>query len=69
MDLFFASRIKELKSCCPADFAVYVTTPGEEPGACPIDELDPPRRIMIGKVGDPTDLLYAAWRQTDIKSS
>ena len=60
MDLFFASRIKELKSCCPADFAVYVTTPGEEPGACPIDELDPPRR-MIGKVGDTTEKLYTAW--------
>lgn len=69
MDLFFESRIKELKSCCPADFAVYVTTPHEEPGACPQDELDPPRRIMIGKVGDPTDLLYSAWRQTDTKSS
>ena len=60
MDLFFESRIKELKLRCPDDYAVYVTTPHEEPGACPIDELGPKRRI-IGKVGYPTEKLYAAW--------
>ena len=60
MDLFFESRIKELKSLCPDDFVVYVTTAGEEPGACPQDELDSPRRA-IGKVGDTTEKLYTAW--------
>ena len=60
MDLFFEIRIKELKSLCPADFAVYVTTAGEEPGACPQDELDPPRRA-IGRVGDTAEKLYTAW--------
>ena len=60
MELFFSDRIKDLKSLCPADFAVYVTTPGEEPGACPIDELDSPRRA-IGRVGDTAEKLYKAW--------
>lgn len=57
---FFKNRIKELKLLCPDDFVVYVTTPGEEPGACPIDELDQSRHA-IGKVGDPTEKLYTAW--------
>lgn len=57
---FFGNRIKALKLLCPDDFVVYVTTPGEEPGACPIDELDPSRHA-IGRVGDPVKKLYAAW--------
>ena len=60
MSPFFENRIKALKLRCPDDFAVYVTTPGEEPGACPADELEPPRR-MIGKVGDSAEKLYTAW--------
>ena len=31
MDLFFESRIKELKLRCPDDYAVDVTVPHEEP--------------------------------------
>ena len=58
--LFFTSRIKELKLRCPDDFTVYVTTPGEEPGACPADELDSSRHT-IGKVGDSVKKLYMAW--------
>lgn len=57
---FFENRIKELKLRCPENFAVYTTTPGEEPGACPINELDPTRHA-IGRVGDPLEKLYAAW--------
>lgn len=60
MNLFFLNRIKSLKSRCPADYAVYVTTPQEDPGACPIDELDPSRHA-IGKVGDTAEKLYTAW--------
>lgn len=58
--LFFKNRIKELKLRCPDNFTVYVTTPGEEPGACPINELDPSRRA-IGRVGDSLEKLYTAW--------
>lgn len=60
MELFFEDRIKLLKLRCPADYVIYTTTPQEEPGACPQDELDPPRRA-IGKVGDPVKKLYTAW--------
>ena len=56
----FELKIKLLKMHCPADFAVYVTTPQEEPGACPQDELDPPRHA-IGKVSDSLEKLYTAW--------
>lgn len=56
----FENRIKALKSRCPDDFVVYVTVPHEEPGACPVDEVDSSRHV-IGRVGDPVDELYAAW--------
>ena len=63
MSPFFTSRIKELKLRCPDDFAVYVTTPSEEPRACPADELDPSRHA-IGRVGDSVKKLYEAWIDT-----
>lgn len=61
--IFFENRVKELKLRCPDDFAIYITTPGEEPGACPADELDPSRHA-IGRVGDSAKKLYEAWIDT-----
>ena len=57
----FIARIYELKRKCPADYAVYVTTPQEEPGAAPMQELDGYSCRIIGRVEDPLETLYRAW--------
>lgn len=60
MDYRFVERIKELQRTCPPEWAVYITTPHEMPGAAPADELAVTDSVL-GKIGDDVHALYKKW--------